>query len=407
MSETRNIVVLGGSFAGLSAAHHILKHTIPKLQQKKDAKYELHIVDPSTHFWWRLAAPREMCAEKDMPHSKTFVPIKDGFKQYTNLKDTIFCHQAEVTSLDPESRTLTLKAGESDPETPSTLSYYALVIATGTRSPTPLTTLQGDHNTTIRALDEMNAALPKAKSIIVGGGGPIGVETAGELGSNLTHKPTITLITSGSKLLPVLRPSLSTKAENQLSKLGVKVIYNKKITSHTPPAEGSEGSAQTTIHLADGETLTCDLYIPAVGVTPNTAFLPPSALSTTPKNANYLATDPTTLRIPSLGARVYALGDAGGYDSGGILNLYAAVPIFGANFQHDLFKDNGVSGAVGERKLNFKPGETQLVPVGPKTGVGAFSGWQMPGFAVAMAKGKDYFLSTREQIFLGKKFAKA
>ena len=49
MAETRRIVVLGASFGGLSAAHYIAKHTLPKLQQSKDAKYELHIVDPSTH----------------------------------------------------------------------------------------------------------------------------------------------------------------------------------------------------------------------------------------------------------------------------------------------------------------------------------------------------------------------
>ncbi|GAB7361080.1 hypothetical protein MBLNU230_g1118t1 [Neophaeotheca triangularis] len=401
MSETRNIVVLGASFAGIAGAHHILQHTLPKLQQKKDAKYEFHIIDPSTHFWWRLAAPREMVSTKEMPHDKTFIPIKDGFKQYTNLKDSIHIHHAEVTSLDPETRTLTLKSGDKDDQgtASNTLSYYALVIATGTRSPTPLTTLQGDHTITINALDDMNTALPKAKDIVIGGGGPVAVETAGELGSHLSNT-NITLITGGKKLLPVLRPSLSTKAEGQLAKLNVKTVYNQHITSSAP---SSADPSKTTLTFSDGTTRTCDLYIPCVGVKPNTSFLPPQALN---PQTSYLASNAQTLRLPGLGARCYALGDVGGYDAGGILNLYNAVPVFGANFQYDLFKEAGVSGAVGERQYHFKPGETQLVPVGAKTGVGAFSGWQMPGFAISMAKGKDYFLGTREGLFLGKKFAK-
>lgn len=50
MSEaTRNIVILGASFGGLSAAHYLARHTLPKLKEAKDAKYAVHVVDPSTH----------------------------------------------------------------------------------------------------------------------------------------------------------------------------------------------------------------------------------------------------------------------------------------------------------------------------------------------------------------------
>jgi len=39
--------------------------------------------------------------------------------------------------------------------------------------------------------------------------------------------------------------------------------------------------------------------------------------------------------------------------------------------------------------------------------VGAFAGWGMPGFAIAMVKGKDYFLSTMPDITEGRKWVKA
>ena len=169
MSETRNIVILGASCGGLSAAHYICKHTLAKLQQSKDAKYVLHLVDPSTHFWWHISAPRAICSVKEIKHSDSFVPIMEGFKQYPALKDSIVFHQAEATGLDTESRTVSIKTREGASET---LEYYALVIATGIRSETPLTTLHGEHTVSQKALDDMNNKLVSAKEIVVGGGGP-------------------------------------------------------------------------------------------------------------------------------------------------------------------------------------------------------------------------------------------
>ena len=93
-------------------------------------------------------------------------------------------------------------------------------------------------------------------------------------------------------------------------------------------------------------------------------------------------------------------------DKGGVLNLYSSIPVLGANVSHDLLSEAGLS-AVPEKSYVRKDGETQLVPVGPKTGVGAFNGWQMPGFAVSMIKGKDYMLKNMGDITEGKKWAKA
>jgi NADH dehydrogenase FAD-containing subunit len=134
MSETRNIVILGANFAGLSAAHYIVKHTLPQLAKSPDAKYVLHIVNESTHFWWHIGAPRELISVKDAPHDKYFKPIMEGFKQYPQFKDSIIFHQGSATGIDVETRTVTYTPFGS--EAAEALPYYALVIATGVRSPT-------------------------------------------------------------------------------------------------------------------------------------------------------------------------------------------------------------------------------------------------------------------------------
>lgn len=391
MSETRNIVILGASFAGISAAHYLCRHTLPKLQSNPDVRYVLHLVDPSTHFWWHIAAPREAVSITAMPHDKTFVPIMDGFKQYTALQDSIVFHHRSATALDPTARVVTLQADGAPADAPmESLEYYALVIATGIRSPTPCTTLHGDHTISLRALETMNAQLATAKDIIIGGGGPVAVELAGEIGSQLQGQAKVTLITGADKLLPVLSAKLSTKAEKQLARLGVAVRYGIRVTGSQDLPTGVE------VTLSNGETLTTDVYLPAVGVTPNTGFLP----DTLKRSTGYVATDATTLRVETAGARVYAAGDVAGIDAGGVLNLYNSLPVLGANLSRDLL------GAGVERAYHYKAGATQVVPVGPKTGVGAFNGFPMPGFAVAMVKGKDYLLSNMKPITEGTKWKK-
>ena len=389
------LVILGASFGGLSAAHYLAKHVLPQLQKAKDVKYELHLVDQSTHFWWHIGAPRAIVSVKEMKHSDTFFPIMDGFKQYSNLKDSIHFHHGSIAGLDTETRQVSINpaaGGEVEK-----LDYYALIIATGIRSTTPLTTFQGDYTVSQRALEEMNAKLTTAKTIVVGGGGPIAVETAGELATHLKGKAKITVVAGGTKLLPILRESLSQKAQKQLEKNGVSVRYGVKVQNSKVTSDG-----KTEVILENGETLSADVYIPAVGVTPNTEFLP-----TVLKGTNgYIKTNPHTLRVDEAGTRVYAVGDVAGVDKGGVLNFFNSFPVAAANISHDLLTDAKV-GNVAEKKYQRKDAESQLVPVGAKTGVGAFNGFKMPGFAVSQIKGKDYMVKTIPDWTEGKKWQKA
>lgn len=392
-AEKRNIIVLGASCAGLSAAHYIAKHTLPKLQAVKDAQYELHIVDPSTHFWWHIGAPREIVSVKEMPHEKYFIPIKDGFKQYSSLQNAIHFHQASATALDATARTVTVTpVGNGAPET---IPYYALVIATGITSPTPLTTLHGEHTKSIQALEDANRKLATAKEVLIAGGGPVGVETAGEIAHYLKNAH-VTLVTSSDKLIPVFRKSRADKVHKMLEKAGVTVTYNAKIESATETEDG-----KTAVTLSNGRTHTVDFYIPAFGVKPNTDFLP----ATLKDDRGYVKTNAATLRVDGAGARVYAVGDVSGVDKGGVLKMFSSVPVWGANFNHDILGEAKVA-TIKEKTYTPKDDETQLVPIGPKGGVAAFMGWGMPSFILAQFKGKDYMAGSVSDFTEGKKWVK-
>ncbi|PPJ56358.1 hypothetical protein CBER1_00707 [Cercospora berteroae] len=392
MSETRNIVVLGVAWAGLGTAHHICKHLLPKLKSSGSANYVLHLVDPSTHFWWHVAAPRQICsAEGNVSFEKSFVPIKDGFKQYTNLQDSLVFHQASASALDTQSRRVTLTKPDGTTEN---LEYWALIISTGVRTPTPLTGFQGDHTVSQKALREANTKLKSAQVIVVSGGGPVGVETAGELGAHFGGKAKIILVTAGKKLLPILNDARSKKADALLKKVGVEVRYDTKVTG-----QNDLGNGKTEVLLSSGEPLQADFYIPAFGVTPNTEWLPNDLKD----SKGFVSTNQNTLRVDKAGARVYAAGDVSGVDSGGVMNMYSSLPVLHANIDHDLLSE-AKAGNVAEKTYNFVPKETQFVPVGPKTGVAAFNGWSVPGFVVSFAKGRDYMVSMMDGFTEGKKW---
>lgn len=179
-----DIVIVGANIAGIGTAHYLLRHTVPALESRnKSTTYRVILISPSTHFFWKISAPRTLINDKLVPVDKTFVPIADGFKDYSAEKFTLVLGTA--TALNENRKTITI-----DPLSPSTttsVSYSTVIIATGTTSDSPLWTLHGSHEESIAAFKQMHKSLPEASTILIAGGGPAGTETAGKsLPSTLT-----------------------------------------------------------------------------------------------------------------------------------------------------------------------------------------------------------------------------
>lgn len=82
MPETRNIVFLGASYAGLSASHFFLKHVHPHLPQDGKITYKVILVDVSSKTVLRTASPRAVVDPGQIPAGKAFLDIEPGYKQY-------------------------------------------------------------------------------------------------------------------------------------------------------------------------------------------------------------------------------------------------------------------------------------------------------------------------------------
>jgi len=288
-------------------------------------------------------------------------------------------------------------------------------------------------------LKTFHVKIRTAESIIVAGGGPSGVESAGQIATyfNTTakwpperHEPkkdasvddtdklaflsrsstslrkrwsassaqlsrgnpkTITLISGNDRLLPKLHPKISAQAERQLKDLGVHVMHNTRLLS----AQDTPGG-KTRCVLSNDITIAADLYVAATGVHPNTSFLPSELLDP----AGYVVTDPELMRVDRAGERVYAVGDCASFSKNYVLDVYEAVPILIHNMRNDLLAyeitEEGGTGAEEElAKLEDarylqNPTDTQLIPITRRGGVGVIYGHKLPSFMVHLMKGRDY-----------------
>ncbi|KAK9415187.1 putative FAD/NAD(P)-binding domain-containing protein [Seiridium unicorne] len=408
-SPKKNIVILGGSYGGMSVAHYVLKHVIPKLPEHDT--YQVILVSIGTEAMCRPACPRAMISDDFFPQEKLFVNIPKQFEQYP--KGRFRFVQGTASHLDQTNRMVSVKLAKS--ETIETFDFHALVIATGASTPSPLIGSNGDQELLKSSWKQFRDALPTAKHIVIAGGGPTGVEAAGELGEHLNGRAwffskkledpavKITLLTSGSKLLPVLRPAIAQKAEKLLAQVGVTVVKNAPVQDVTPSATGKDGIAgPVTVNLKDGRSIDTDLYIPAFGTTPNTSFVDKALLASDGR----VDTNTATLRVDKAGPRIYAIGDASTYARAAVHHILNAIPVLGANIKRDLLLEAGQDVVGVDREFKEEKREMQMVPIGKSKGVGAVFGWQLPSFMVWLIKGRDYFLWTTGPLWSGTHWAK-
>jgi NADH dehydrogenase FAD-containing subunit len=178
-----NIIILGGSYAGVAAAHQLLK------QSAKTVPIKVTIVTPNTHFYWNIASPRGLIPGQ-FTDEQLFQPIAEGFAKYPTEKFQFILATAE--SIDVKAKTVSIFSSAGGEKT---LEYDVLILATGssTRESIPLKGL-GSTEATKEALHEFQTLVGNSKTIVVAGGGVTGCEVAGELGYEYGSEKEIILV---------------------------------------------------------------------------------------------------------------------------------------------------------------------------------------------------------------------
>jgi NADH dehydrogenase len=294
------VLVLGGGFAGIGAA-----------QKLKKSNAEVVVVDKNDYHTFQPLLYQVATGLLEQP--AVGHPIRDLFHDQDNAR----IHQDRVTSVDFDAREVTFDELE-----PTTYDY--LVFALGaevnffgvegaTEHAFPLYTLPDAvrlKNQVLRSWEEADRR-PElvedgALNVVVVGGGPTGVETAGamaELYNGVFKKDypdvprdqaKIILVEAGPELFPMFKDDIREYTEKALAKRGVEVMTGEVVESITPQR----------VTLKSGTELRAHTLVWGAGLQGNELV---RSLGLELEKGNRIGVD-GELRIPSH-PEVYAVGD--------------------------------------------------------------------------------------------------
>jgi NADH:ubiquinone reductase (H+-translocating) len=264
--EPLRVIVIGAGFAGLSAAKRLSGHGV-----------EVTIVDRDNFHTFQPLLYQVASAGLDV--SDVAYPVRAIFKRRADIS---FRH-GEVAQVDLAARHVVLRDG-------STLEYDALVVATGATAgffgitgaadnSHPLYTLANARklrNLILRTLEDSEARPEHhdggAPSLVVVGGGPTGVETAGALVELLAmaretdmvkldwDRVRVILVDAADQLLGGFHPAAGEYALETLRNRGVDIRLSSPVKEVTHDGLRLGGDHQ-------GEEIRADVVIWAGGVT--------------------------------------------------------------------------------------------------------------------------------------------
>lgn len=110
-----------------------------------------------------------------------------------------------------------------------------------------------------------------AEHVVVAGAGPTGCEVSAEIRYEYKDKEVV-LLSADKELLG--GDTAASGVEREITKLGVQIRKSTRVVGSKEVAGG-----KTEVSLENGEKITTDLYLPTMGLTPNTEYLDPKLLN--------------------------------------------------------------------------------------------------------------------------------
>jgi NADH dehydrogenase FAD-containing subunit len=243
LSSRRRVVVVGGGFGGARVAQDVAK---------RSSLAEVTLVDRKDYFDVTYATLRAMVEPETIGKRLT--------KRYADFLRGDFVRGAVI---DIDETEVVLDDGRTVP-------YDCAVIATGSsyrtfhipKPPMPMSIEDRQR----QFQDEFNR-LAAARSVLVIGGGTVGVELAGELADKFPGK-SIRLVHGADRLLDTFKPKASRIAERELRNLGVEITFKELL-------QRADSDDKTYVSKTTGYSYSADIVYMCTGVSIDTDFMKP------------------------------------------------------------------------------------------------------------------------------------
>jgi NADH dehydrogenase len=233
----RRVVIVGGGFGGLAAAKRLRR-----------ADVDVTVVERHNHHLFQPLLYQ--VAAGGLSPSDCAAPLRPSLKRSANTNVLM----AEVTDVDAEARRVTLDRGEQ-------LDYDSLIVACGAQTSyfgqdtwqdttyglktlADALDLRGRFFAAFEEAERTDDPAERAKwlTFVVVGGGPTGVEVAGQLAITAhamrrqfrridTADAQVILLDAGDRLVSAFSERLSAKVAKQLAQLGVTVREEARATA--------------------------------------------------------------------------------------------------------------------------------------------------------------------------------
>ncbi|KAI8976916.1 hypothetical protein BDB01DRAFT_727025 [Pilobolus umbonatus] len=279
---TKTIVIVGGGLAGTQIANSLEK-VVPE-------DHQIILIERRSHFYYAVAGARLAVVDKD---DQMLIPYTRLFGKPENK-----VIQASVIQMDSSKVVLDREISGLGKE----VQYNYLIIATGSKYPLPGHPQENDLADIKREYATMRYNIKLANSVLLVGGGAVGIELAGEIRENYPDKKISIIHPFDSLLSEDLPDSFRKKADQLVKKNKIDVIYKDSIVN--PPS--SYYFPNAPVVTKEGKSVNVDLVILTYGNRPATEWI-----SDDIKSANgYIKVRPTLQVDHPDYPHVFVAGDA-------------------------------------------------------------------------------------------------
>ena len=270
------VAVIGGGYGGVTVAKGL------------DPLADVVLIEQKDQFVHHAAALR--AAVDTVWENAIFMP-------YTNLLSRGEVVRGTVSRVDGT----TVHVFGHDP-----IEADYVVFATGSTYPFPAKYSSYRSSVAKARLEQLHENLSRARSVMIVGGGTVGIELTGEL-ANAFPGLDITIVESSDQILgtPGYTDALREEISEQLATLGVRVVTGSELAYLPPQNVGDLGHFM--VQTKNGEVIEADLWFQCYGARANTGFLIGSGYESVMNPNGTIRVDATMQVVDH--PNVYAVGD--------------------------------------------------------------------------------------------------